>query len=72
MSWVLIRSWHAISFFDRGGAARTRCGRRVAVQGTITSGPGGPSEVRPTADELPLGEKSCETCLRLRADDLDV
>jgi hypothetical protein len=71
MSYVKIRSWHAITFFDRGGAARTRCGRRVAVQGTITSGPGGPTEVRATADELPLGDKSCETCLRLRAKDVE-
>jgi hypothetical protein len=42
-------SWHIVGRM-RGGA--TRCGRWIPV----------PS---PSADDLPLDEKSCETCLRL-------
>jgi hypothetical protein len=37
-------------------AGRTRCGRLYAI----------PS---PTVDDLPLGERSCETCLRLHERD---
>jgi hypothetical protein len=69
MSYVLIRSWHLIVGTDRGGVVRTRCGRRVAVQGTITSGGVGELVLHPTAPELPLGDRSCETCLRLAAHD---
>ena len=56
MKYVQIVSWHVV-WIDRSGGAfiRTRCGRYVP-DGTIQ-------------EELPLGEKSCETCLRLAATD---
>jgi hypothetical protein len=62
--YVRIRSWHIASFMDRGGALRTLCGRRARVEGTITSGPGGPVHVSPTSNAFPLDEKTCESCLR--------
>lgn len=72
MSYVLIQSWHSIASYDRGGAAQTRCGRRVVVEGTIASGPGiDASEVHLTSDELQLGDRSCETCLRLSVRDVE-
>ena len=56
MDWVRIRSWHRVTFDSRGGQHRTRCGLWA------------PRDAQ-TAAELPLDEKSCETCLRLTARD---
>jgi hypothetical protein len=67
--WVKIASWHVATFTDRGGALRTRCGLRARVEGTITSGPSGPTRVSRTSLFLPLGEKSCENCARLTLHD---
>ena len=54
MKYVRIVSWHVVRIDrSRGGFIRTRCGRYV---------PEGQIE-----EQLPLGEKSCETCLRLAA-----
>ena len=52
--WVKLRdsprlSWHIVGRMRFGA---TRCGRWIPV----------PS---PTADDLPMGEKSCESCARL-------
>jgi hypothetical protein len=49
--WMQIESWHRVSVVDEAGW-HTRCGR-------VTTGDA------PVTDELPLDEKSCETCLRL-------
>lgn len=69
MTFVKIRSWHAIVMTYRGGAVKTRCGRGpLSIQGTLA---GGDQTVHPTADVLPLGEKSCETCTRLVVHDMD-
>ena len=56
MKYVRIVSWHVV-WIDRslGRAILTRCGRYVP-EGEIEK-------------QLPLGEKSCETCLRLAATD---
>ncbi len=52
MTWVLIRSWHAVATPTRvPGRSRTLCGRNAF--GT-------------PVDELPAG-KSCESCLRIVA-----
>jgi hypothetical protein len=57
MSYLKIGSWHTIARVDDAGWW-TRCGRLVTTQKV------------PASDHLPLGEKSCETCLRLsRADE---
>jgi len=55
MKYVRIVSWHVV-WIDRslGKTILTRCGRYVDG---------------PIHEELPLGEKSCETCLRLAATD---
>ncbi|HEU4571476.1 MAG TPA: hypothetical protein VFR93_02230 [Candidatus Limnocylindrales bacterium] len=51
-TYALIDSWHVVERAGRDGDV-TYCGRTVnRNEGT-------------TADTLPLGEKSCETCLRL-------
>ena len=51
--YVRFRSWHVIKTWTRvPGRALTLCGR-------LATGA--------TADVLPLGDKSCETCLRLQA-----
>jgi hypothetical protein len=56
VKYVRIVSWHVVRIDrSRGGFIRTRCGRYV---------PEGQIE-----EQLPLGEKSCETCLRLAATD---
>ena len=49
MKWIKIRSWH-LAVIDLGDRYLTRCGRTVLGD---------------TLSELPLDEKSCETCLRL-------
>lgn len=54
--WVRMVSWHAIAITYRSGRAGTRCGR-MAAQGA------------PESDVLPLDERSCEVCLRLKARD---
>lgn len=69
--YVKLTSWHIVAFTDRGGALRTRCGRRAGVEGTIAAGPGWPEEVSPTSEVLPLHERTCETCLRLARSDED-
>jgi hypothetical protein len=52
MSYVLIRSWHVVLTPTRMfDTYRTRCGRTVVT--------------KDTRDDLPMGERSCETCLRL-------
>jgi hypothetical protein len=58
MKYVRIISWHVV-WIDRslGTSIRTRCGRFV---------PKRPAEF---IEELPLGDKSCETCLRLSISD---
>ena len=48
--WVRISSWHALRAFEL--AAPTLCGRRAGPQADVSS-------------ELPMGEKSCESCARL-------
>lgn len=67
-NWVLIRSWHRITVVI-GHMAHTRCGRWVPIVGHLsTEGGEGPMvamEIHATASHLPLGEQSCETCLRL-------
>ena len=56
MKYVKIRSWHLVATPTRAFQTfRTRCGRTV--------------KSFDTAPELPLDEKSCETCLRLAARD---
>jgi hypothetical protein len=51
--WVRIRSWHIV--LVRGDDwTLTRCGRRAGKE---------------VVDDLPANEKTCETCLRLRARD---
>lgn len=64
MKYVLIRSWHAITDFD-ATHVRTRCGRVVRTVGELDTATEGPQRVHATAPELPLSDKSCETCLRL-------
>ena len=53
--WVRIRSWHALSGLTAG---HTLCGRRAGSDADVS-------------DQLPSGEKSCETCLRLLARTLE-
>lgn len=53
MEWVLIRSWHIVRTFTRGGQIITLCGRRVI--GDMT-----------TAAEFPGSGRSCESCFRIR------
>jgi len=48
--------WVRIKSWHLVASGRTRCGRLYAI----------PS---PTVDDLPLGAKSCETCLRLHERD---
>ena len=55
VTWVRIRSWHALS--KRQDIPWTRCGCRPAVDAE-------------KSDELPAG-KSCERCLRIIARDAD-
>jgi hypothetical protein len=71
VTYVRIRSWHIATFTDRGGALRTRCGRRARVEGTIAAGPGGPVTVSPTSDTLPVNERTCERCFVLSRSDED-
>lgn len=57
MTWVRIRSWHAVRTPTRAvDTYITRCGRTVQTQ--------------ETSDTLPEG-KSCETCLRIVAREND-
>lgn len=58
MHWVKIRSWHAVTFDSRGGLHHTRCGLWAKIEA-------------PQADDLPVNEKSCESCLRLIQRDED-
>ena len=52
MKYVRIRSWHVVLTPTRAfDTYRTYCGRTVTT--------------RDTSADLPLDEKSCETCLRL-------
>lgn len=59
MTYIRIRAWHIIAGPTRGipGRYELRCGR--TAEGTII-------------DSLPLGERSCETCLRLARHDEEV
>ena len=59
MTYVLIASVHVLRTFTRDGGAITRCGRRVPPPVT-------------EFDDLPLTDRSCETCLRLTAHDADI
>lgn len=52
--YVRIDSWHIIKLTTRGGGKQTLCGRYLPS----------PS-VADLSRRLPLGEKSCESCLRL-------
>lgn len=68
MSYVRLTSWHRISMTYRSGMVKTRCGRGpLGVIGAITSA----GIVYPTSDSLPMGERSCETCLRLTTHDAE-
>lgn len=51
-SYLRIDSWHVLRTVDNEGW-KTYCGRTIVGQQARGS------------DALPLGEKSCETCLRL-------
>ena len=60
MRYVKVRSWHRVDVEGRElEEAYTRCGRLVNLV------------ARETAERLPLGAKSCETCLRLADRDDD-
>ena len=50
MKWAKIKSWHIV-VIDLGDAYLTRCGRRA--------------ETTYLVGDLPMDEKSCESCLRL-------
>jgi hypothetical protein len=63
---VRIVSWHVVAMTYRSGDVKTRCGRRVKVVGSLSTTPG---PTRPTSEDLPLDESSCESCLRLIAHD---
>lgn len=65
MTYVLIRSWHIVEQTSRSGVVKTRCGRSVVPTATTEGRDGAPVRAYPLSDELPLGDKSCETCLRL-------
>jgi hypothetical protein len=53
MEWVRIQSWHGVRTATRvPGVYVTLCGKRAHNE---------------PVDLLPLGEKSCETCLRIYA-----
>jgi hypothetical protein len=69
VTYVKLRSWHIEALTFRSGMIRTRCGLLARVAGTIGTGPGIPVNVSETAEALPLGERSCETCLRLTLHD---
>jgi len=56
--WAKLRDDPRLSWHIVGRGGATRCGRWIPV----------PS---PSADDLPMGEKSCETCLRLTAWDAE-
>lgn len=66
-AYVRIRSWHLIEsrFTSRGGIdmVETYCGRGPIAISARSSGPT-VHVVYPTAPELPLDDKSCESCLR--------
>lgn len=72
MRWVRIVSWHRIAATYRDGDVGTRCGRMVREVVELTGATEEVIEGHVTADFLPLGEKSCESCLRLMAKDGDV
>ncbi len=61
--YVRIRAWHVVTTFaaDVSGQAKTRCGRIAQTTGDGSR----------TASALPLGEPSCETCLRLARHDAE-
>lgn len=44
-------SWHVFVTWTRGGQTLVRCGRRILATVNL-------------ADDLPPGERSCESCLR--------
>ena len=69
MMYAKVHSWHRIVLTFRSGMVKTRCGLNLVVEGTLSVPPLVPNIVRPTAEELPLGEPSCESCLRLTAHD---
>jgi hypothetical protein len=73
LGYVRIRSWHIVETFTRvPGMVVTRCGYRVMTIGQAMSPGGvGAQRVHSTADTLPAGEKSCESCLRLARRDED-
>ena len=58
MTYVKIRSWHLVFSSPTIGTWRTRCGRTVTIREHVY-----------TTHGFPLDEKSCETCLRLAAND---
>jgi hypothetical protein len=56
--YVRIRSWHVVLMPTRAfDTYRTRCGRTVTT--------------KDARDSLPLGDPSCETCIRLTLHDED-
>lgn len=54
MMYVRLRSWHVRQWHVRQRGGYTLCGR--------VTGDG-----QRTADSLPMGERSCESCLRIAA-----
>ena len=56
VEWVKIRSWHIVKLLSRGGLIGTYCGRWLPQQ-------------TQTVDQLPMDEKSCETCHRIALKD---
>lgn len=57
MSYLKVRSWHQIASVTDSGW-HTRCGLNV-------------TQSAPASDRIPLGEPSCESCLRLTAHDAE-
>lgn len=57
--WFKLLSWHAYRYTSRSGRYIARCGRWTNSR---------EPELR---NVLPLGEHSCETCLRLLAHDAE-
>ncbi len=58
MTWVRIRSWHGVRTATRvPGRFVTLCGRQASSLRVV--------------DLLPLGEKTCESCLRIYAKETD-
>lgn len=58
LGWAKIRSWHRVVTFTRDGGLLTRCGRRLGPQTDVL-----------LPAQFPTDEPTCESCLRLAAND---